>query len=187
MSTTTQSKVNLQIDKIKFSNNKVALTEPSAAAVANQLYNRVLEGQTTALETYEAVSFMSKVAEQLKGCADELGKNKFVDLIREEITANAEGDQKVVTTKFGSKYSLAETGTKYDYSKCGDVLYNYYAKEAARIDKLIKEREKFLKSLTAPIKVSYPDPETGEMHEDVELIPPTKTSTSSFKLEINKG
>lgn len=182
----TSSKVSLQVDKIKFSGNKVALTEPSATAVATQMYNRVLEGEVSALDTYEAVSFMAKVADQLKGCADELGKNKFVDLVREEIAANAEGGEKSVITKFGSKYSLAETGTKYDYSKCGDVLYNYYTKEAARIDKLVKEREKFLKALTTPIKVSFPDPETGEMHEDVELIPPTKTSTSSFKLEIKK-
>jgi hypothetical protein len=146
----------------------------------------VLDGEVSALDTYEAVSFMSKVADQLKGCADELGKNKFVDLVREEISANAEGGEKTVITKFGSKYSLAETGTKYDYSKCGDILYNHYTKEAARIDKLVKEREKFLKALTTPMKVSFPDPETGEMHEDVELIPPTKTSTSSFKLEIKK-
>jgi hypothetical protein len=187
MSTVTQGKLNLQIDKIKFSGNKVALTEPSANAVALQMYNRVLEGEVSALDTYEALSFMSKVAEQLKSCEDELGKNKFVDLVRQEITDNADGDQKVVTTKFGSKYSLAETGTKYNFTKCGDKLWDYYSKEADRIDKLIKEREKFLKSLTTPIKVSYPDPETGEMIEDAELVPPTKTSTSSFKLEIKKA
>lgn len=182
----TQSKVKLEIDSIKFSSNKLALTEPSVSVIASQLYSKVLEGHASAIDTYEAVAFMGKVADTLKGCTDETGKNKFSDLIREEITKRAENG-KFTSTKFGSKFSLAETGTKYVFDNCGDKLWEFYDKEAKRIKKLKEEREKFLKALTTPIKVSYPDPETGEMIEDVELTPPTKTSESSFKVELTKG
>lgn len=182
---TTQSKVTMQLDKVKFSSNKIAVSEPSAGLIANQLYQRVLNGEASAVETYEAAKFMGSVADALKSCTDEVGKNSFTDLIRAEISENLQGE-KAYTTKFGSKFSLAETGTKYDFKQCGDVLWNHYEAEIAKLDKLKKGRETLLKSLTAPMIVSYPDPETGEMLENVELIPPTKTSTSSFKVELLK-
>lgn len=179
-----QSKVTLQLDKIKFNSNKLAVSEPSVGIIANQLYQRVLDGEVSAIDTYEAAAFMGKVADSLKGQVDELGKNNFTDLVRDEIAKNQ--TDKGFTTRFGSKFSLAENGTKYNFNKCGDKLWVYYESEIARIKKLKDEREKLLKALTAPMTVSYPDPETGELLEGVELIPPTKTSTSGFKVELNK-
>lgn len=181
----TQSKVTLELDNIKFKSKGLAVSEPSAGIIAEQLYKRVLDGEASAVDTYEAAVFMGKVGDALKGCVDELGKNAFTDLIREEISANSNGE-KAYTTRLGSKFSLAEVGTKVDYTKCGDVLWNYYTAEIEKLDKLKKGREALLKTLTEPMIVSYPDPATGELLENVELLPPTKTSTSSFKVELVK-
>lgn len=184
---TTQSKVFLQLDKIKYNSNKLAISEPSVGIVANQFYQRVLDGEVSAIDTYEAVKFMGDVAEELKKCVDENGKNKFVDLMRAEIATQLNGE-KAVTTKFGTKFSLAEVGTKWSYTDCGDPLWNYYAAEIKKLDDLRKTREKYLQTITAKQPVgNVLVPQTGELHENVEITPPIKTSTSSFKAELLKG
>ena len=184
---TTQSKVSLQLDKIKFNSNKLAISETSVGVVANQFYQRVLDGEVSAVDTYEAVKFIGDVAEELKKCVDENGKNKFVDLMRSEITAALNGG-KFITTKFGTKFSLAETGTKWTYTDCGDPLWNYYAAEIKKLDELRKAREKYLQTITVKQPVgNVLIPQTGELHENVEITPPIKTSISSFKTELLKG
>ena len=93
-----------------------------------------------------------------------------------------------MTTRLGTKFSLAEVGTKWYYDKCGDPLWNYYNSEIERLDKLKKARETYLKTLTVvQPATTMVIPETGEIHEGVEVNPPLKTSTSSFKTELLKG
>lgn len=182
----TQSKVNLQLDTVKFSSNKLTVSEPSVNIVANNLYQKVLDGEVSAVDTYEAVKFIGDVADVLKKCVDENGKNNFTDLVRDEITLNLNGEKNIVT-KRGTKFSLAETGTKWHYDKVRDPLWNYYASEIERLDKLRKAREKYLQTITTTQPIgTVAIPETGELHENVEINPPIKTSTSSFKVELKK-
>lgn len=181
----TQSKVKLELNEIKFQSNKLRVSEPSVDIIANQLYQKVLDGGASAIDTYEATVFMGKVADKLKDCTDENGKNKFTDLVREEITANLNGE-KAATTRLGSKFSLAETGTKYDFAHTQDPIWAYYDAEIKKLDKLKKTRETLLKTVTDVVIMSFPDPTTGELLENVEILAPIKTSTSSFKVELLK-
>jgi hypothetical protein len=179
------SKITLELSNVKFTAKDLAVSEPSVAVIANNLYQKVLDGKASAVETFEAVTFAGKVAESLKGCVDENGKNKFVDLVRQEITDNLQGE-KAYVTKFGSSFSLAEVGTKYDFKSSGDPIWDSLEAEATRIDKLKKDREKFLKTIQDLVIMSFPDPTTGELLENVEIKAPVKTSTSSFKTELRK-
>ena len=181
----TQAKVSLQLDTLKL-NKSLIISELSADGVAQKLYNQVLEGETSAVQVAEMINFVNKVGESLKSKEDETGKNKWVDLVRDEIKNNSD-DGRSYTSKYGTKFSLFEAGTKYNYSVCGDPLWNYYNTQMEDIKKKMKVREKFLGSITDSFPVgNVMIPETGELHENVELHPPTKTSTSTYKTELLK-
>lgn len=79
----------------------------------------------------------------------------------------------------GNKITKAEHGTKYDFSKCGDPMWNDLYREKALILDAMKERETFLKAIKAPLEVL--NSETGETNL---ITPPTKTSSSGLNVSI---
>lgn len=181
-----KSKVTMELDTLKYQSKDVQISKPAASNVAQKLYEDVLNGQTSAIQVVEMINFITEVGSQLKTKEDDNGKNKWVDVVREEIIREAGDEKDTTTSKYGTKFSLAETGTSYDYEHCGDPLWNYYDREIKRLKDLQKEREKFLKTIKDFVVMSFPDPETGELLENVELLAPIKTSTSSYKVELLK-
>lgn len=79
----------------------------------------------------------------------------------------------------GNKITKAEHGTKYDYSKCGDPVYEHRLKIAKEANEQLKERETFLKAVKATF--SLLDEATGEV---ATIIPPLKKSTSGLNVSI---
>ena len=145
--------------------SKVKIKEIALIAV-----NSVLEAGNP-LEIAEALSSMELFIKEVK--ADE----RFKDYVREELQKSKE----FVSTS-GAKIELAETGTKYDFSKCND--FELYAL-TANLDTLkikIEERQKFLKKLPIP-GIDILNQETGEL---VKVYPPSKSSTSSYKVTLSK-
>jgi hypothetical protein len=60
--------------------------------------------------------------------------------------------------------------------------------ELESIKEKIKEREVYLKTIKSATPVgNVLDNDTSELHENVELYPPVKTSTSTFKQTLLKG
>jgi hypothetical protein len=103
--------------------------------------------------------------------------SNFIEHLRDEISKFG----KSVETITGTKIELAEVGTKYDFSQCGDADYYDLISERAYLDVKIKERETYLKSL----------PQNGVdiVNKDGELVTlyrPSKSSTSSVKFTIAK-
>lgn len=82
---------------------------------------------------------------------------------------------------YGSRIEPMEAGTRYDYSGCGDVVWNELQKSKEAHDKLIKEREKFLQSIKG--QQTLVDDSTGEVYT---VFPPKKTSTSTYKVTLSK-
>lgn len=108
---------------------------------------------------------------------------KATDRILKEIQPNlmSEAD-KYPEREFefmGNKISKTEHGTKYDYSNCGDPVYQQRLKIAQEADAQLKERENFLKAVKAPF--SLLDEGTGEVSV---ISPPTKKSTSGLNVSI---
>jgi hypothetical protein len=112
--------------------------------------------------------------------SDETGSNTFVDLVREEIEKNS-NDGKSYITKHNVKFELYEAATKFDYESCGDPIWLKMNKEMEILKAKMKERETFLKGIKQHVTMNIIDPDSGEFYENVDLYPPAKSSTSTFK------
>lgn len=101
---------------------------------------------------------------------------RYLSFVRDELAKNKGKFQ----TNSGAKIEAAEVGTKYDYSQCNDPILRDLNKTLAETNEAVKEREAFLKAV----------PEKGiEIRHDDELVtiyPPSKSSTSSYKLTLAK-
>lgn len=104
----------------------------------------------------------------------EFGKTSLDKFAREEAEKyGAKFDLK------GAKIELAETGSKYDYSKCNDTVYNDLITEQTILDGKVKDRETFLKAIKDKLTIVNED--SGEI---TEIYPPVKSSTSSIKVTL---
>lgn len=143
--------------------SKVKIKEVALIAVQSVL------DEGSPLEIAEALSSMELFIKEVKA------NERFKEYVREELEK-----VKKFTSASGAKIELAETGTKYDFSKCNDeALVNLYTtKEGIELN--IKSRETFLKSL--PLSGQDIITEEGEA---VKIYPPSKSSTSSYKVTLS--
>lgn len=79
----------------------------------------------------------------------------------------------------GSEVHYTPTRTEYDFSKCGDALWNDCDHWADKWTLARKERETFLKTLQAPMKILNED--TGELET---VSPPIKKQSYGIKITI---
>ncbi len=135
----------------------------------------------TAVETVLESGNILDVAESLSAMEDFIksvrADKRFVDYVREETVKHG----KSFTSTSGAKIELAEVGSKYDFSLCNDIELQenenhliFYAKE-------VNDRKEFLKT----IPVSGLDIITKD-GEAIKIFPPSKTSTSSYKISLAK-
>ena len=80
----------------------------------------------------------------------------------------------------GINCTLAEFGTKYNFSDCGDPVYNSLSKQLTALTLKIKEREAFLKAIPAE-GIDHIDINTGEC---IKIYKPSKTSTTGLKINF---
>lgn len=181
-----ENKFLIKLDESNY-NGQVQISDQGVDQVATKLYNDVLEGRVTAVTVAEMLKFVDEVGTKVKAKTDDNGQNSFVDLVRDEIRRNSDNGKSFISS-YGTKLELAETGTKYNFKACNDPLWDYYQAQMVLLKEIITKRETFLKTITA----SYPVgniliPETGDLHENVELCSPIKTSTSSYKQTLLKS
>lgn len=162
------------------------LTKKGVAKAASNIYSSIMEGNMSAIDVAIMFKFVDETNKQLKELSDDNGKNGFVDLVREEIERNAD-DGKSYTSRHGVKFELYEAATKFDYESCGDPVWNRMNKELEILKVKMKEREAFLKTLKESVTLNVVDPDTSEFHENVEIYPPVKTSTSTYKQTMING
>lgn len=150
---------------------ETGLTKTAIKSMAKNAIEAVKE-QGNILQVAEGISAMETFIKEVK--ADE----SFKDYAREEISKYPKG----YVSNSGAKLELAETGTKYDFSQCGDTLHAMYSQKLLSVQNSLKEREAFLK--TVPIEgMLITDEMTGET---CKVYPPSKTSISSYKVTIAK-
>ena len=122
------------------------------------------------LEAAEALTVMENFIKEVRSSKD------FTEYVREEVGKNG----KDITNPSGAKIELAETGTKYDYSGCNDSALIEVESNLVEIETLISDRKAWLKTIPAEgMEVVIGD-------EIVRVYPPTKTSTSSYKITLSK-
>lgn len=79
----------------------------------------------------------------------------------------------------GAKVEISELGTKYDFSGCGDVIWEMLNQQAEAAKNALKDRETFLKTVKAEMEIVNPD--GGEIYK---IVPPIKRSTTGLKITI---
>lgn len=145
------------------------LTKKDIAQMVNNSIDHILETGEV-LKVAEAVSCMEHF---IKGIKDD---PRFKDYVREETAKYPKG----FVSNSGAKIECCETGTKYDYSGCGDIEWEMMDAEMKGLKDRIAEREKFLKNLPLEgIDVRFQD-------QLIHVFPPAKSSTSSFKVTLAK-
>ena len=79
-----------------------------------------------------------------------------------------------------AKFSIRETGTAYDFSRCGDSLLKCLQSRYDAVKKDLDERKEFLKSI--PVTgITNVDELTGEVEK---IYPPSKSSTTSVTVTL---
>lgn len=147
------------------------LTKTSLKVLSTQFIEKILENGGE-LQAAEALSAAESFIKEVK--ADD----RFKDAIRTEIAKEGKAAQ----LPSGAKLELAETGTKYDYSQCGDDDLIDLLQQQSDIEEQIKQRQDMLKNLPeSGIDIAMKT--SGEMKR---IFRPAKTSISSYKVTLGK-
>lgn len=145
------------------------LTKTQIKIVAQNSVQELLNNGNI-LEAAEMISVMETFIKEVRASKD------FTDYVRDEVSKNG----KDITNASGAKIELAETGVKYDYSKCGDDILISLEKQLELIEIDIDQRKQFLKTLPlSGIEIVNED-------EVTKVYPPSKTSSSSYKITLCK-
>lgn len=118
-------------------------------------------------------------ARKWKDVFELLEKNEvFRDLARTELAKYGGSNVEIG----GNKITEGEVGVKYHYENTGDPIYAERLAAYKKAEAELKEREGFLKKVSK-VGEQIVDPSTGEV---VTIYPPYKTSTTTFKVTLQK-
>ena len=146
--------------------NKIPASKEEQAVLSSAMINSVLDGE---IDPIKAVIQAKSLVETLTLFIKDKGVN---DLVIREVEKY--GKQ---TSKDGATIAIKEVGSKWDYSECGDPIYNRLSSQKAEIEEKLKEREALLKATKEPR--TEVDEETGEVYT---VNPPSKSSTTSYAI-----
>lgn len=138
--------------------------------LANRLINTVLDGDIDLVEATVKAKSLIEVLTKF------VNDDRVKDCTLSEIEKNGKE-----TSWNGARLAIKEVGVKYDYSDCNDPVYMDLLKQKKVIDKQLKERESFLKSLSN--RTTIVDDETGEV---ATVIPPVKMSSQGYTITFSK-
>jgi hypothetical protein len=146
-------------------------TKTQLKIAAWDVVNDIIENGN-ALPAAEALSAMESFVKEVKG------NKQYIDFVRDEIAKHG----KAANTASGTKLELAEVGTKYDFTNCEDPKLVDLQSMIEAVNADLENRKDFLK--TVPLSgLLLTDENTGETYK---VYPPSKTSTSSYKVTIAK-
>jgi vacuolar-type H+-ATPase subunit B/Vma2 len=158
------------------------LSKQNAKTFHQQAKERIFKNGG-AFEYIETIKFFAALDKEISGDSQTKKEpdKEFIEYLREEIAKQGNGGDKAeFTTERGVKFTLAEVGSSFDFSKCNDQELLQLEEEARSIAEKLKARKDFLKTV----------PEKGlEIRVGDELVTiyrPAKSSRSSFKVSLPK-
>lgn len=157
----------------------LVLSKASAKDFHEQMKSMIKDTGYGLFEYLEVVKFFEKIKEYISGNSQSKIEpdKELIEMVRDEVKKH----NGKYTTARGVKFEVAETGTKYDFSKCNDPELESLEDMLSKLNEKIKERKEFLK--TVPGKGLEIHRGDGEL---VTVYPPSKTSTSGYKVTIPK-
>ncbi len=158
------------MDTIEIIKNYSGLKKSQISGLAQIAVEAVLETGNV-LDVAESLSAMEDFIKSIK--ADK----RFTDYVRDEAAKFG----KLFTSQSGAKIELAEVGSKYDFSLCNDPELQESENHLIFYEKEVKDRKEFLKTIpSAGLDIITKD------GEPIKIYPPSKTSTSSYKVTLSK-
>lgn len=133
---------------------------------SSQILNELESGNISALDVLLNIKGFENVLKDIKDKLDELALNEASKYEKTFNYRNAE-------------LQIKESGTKWDYSNCGDIKLNFILKNEESIANQKKERENFLKSLKESMTII--DDQSGEVYE---VFPPAKSSKTIISVKL---
>lgn len=133
---------------------------------AQSVVNGLKEGLSDPLKVHLQVKCMEDLIKQITSHPD------YKDLTLDEAAKYGKSFE-----HYNAKFEIKEMGVKYDYSNCGDPIYNELANELAELEKKVKDRQAFLKAVQPGTELLIED-------EVIVLYPPIKTSTTSITVNL---
>ena len=133
---------------------------------AQSVVNGLKEGLSDPLKVHLQVKCMEDLIKQITSHPD------YKDLTLDEAAKYGKSFE-----HYNAKFEIKEMGVKYDYSNCGDPIYNQLAEELAELEKKVKDRQAFLKAVQPGTELLIED-------EVIILYPPIKTSTTSITVNL---
>ena len=144
-------------------------SKTSIAKLSTILVNQVLEIGNP-LELAEQIAASENLVKAIKE------DKRFADYVREQLDQY----KGKFNTESGTKIEAAEVGTKYDFLICKDPVFESLEVELKQIEEKLKARKEFLKTVPASgIDIRIDD-------ELITVYPPSKSSTSSYKITLAK-
>lgn len=120
-----------------------------------------------------------KVHLQIKAAEDIIkgltSNEKYRNLILDEASKNGKAFE-----LYNAKFSIKETGSKYDYAQCGDNELEQMQAQMDALSEKIKARQKFLQNIPES-GLAEVNEETGDVNT---LYRPTKSSTTSVTVQL---
>lgn len=159
--------------------NILIISKASAKDFHDQMKAMIKDTGYGLFEYLEVVKFFEKIKEYISGNSQSKIEpdKEIIEMVREEVVKH----NGKYTTPRGVKFETAETGTRYDFTKCGDPVLDLLEDQAEELAEKIKQRREFLKTVPA----SGLEIHTGE-GELTTIYPPSKSSTSGYKITIPK-
>ena len=144
------------------------------------LVERIKEGEVNPLKVHIQVKAMEDIITQLTSTDEKKNKNIASALTYRSFLLDAAEKNGKKFQMFNAEFKIGETGTKYDYSKCGDDDLIAMLAEMEILKSKIDERQSLLKTLPAA-GIDMVMQTTGEV---VKTYPPSKTSTTSVSVSL---
>lgn len=137
-------------------------------------------GEVSVLKIHLQIKAMEDIITSLTSLDEKKNKNVlFAKRYRKELLNEADTYGKKFDL-FNAKFSVGETGTKYDYSICGDDKLINLLSELDQLKAKVDARQKFLQNI--PEKgITELDEETGEA---ITIYRPKKTSTTAVSVSL---
>lgn len=133
---------------------------------AQYVVNGLKDGLSDPLKVHLQVKCMEDLIKQITSHPD------YKDLTLDEASKYGKSFQ-----MHNAKFEVKEMGVKYDYSACGDPVYNELSQKMAELEKELKDRQAFLKAVKPGTEILVED-------EVVVLYPPVKSSTTSITVNL---
>lgn len=147
-------------------------TKEQRRAFAEQVIEEIEQGNVNPLLVHCQIKAMENLIGQFTDKGDL--KERYMTHVMDEAAKHGKKFQ-----FHSGSFETKEVGVKYDYSKCNDAELAALEIKAELLDKEIKARQSFLKSISGSLDVV--DKDSGEV---TTMYPPAKTSTTSVAVSL---